>query len=242
MKLQKETKAGRDVQGTPKVHGKWYGDACAAAFGMELIGERWTLLVIRELMLGGRRFSDIRASLPNLSAKTLTERLETLQELGLVERAHLPPPVSAQVYQLTEWGRGLERVLQELGRWALRAPFHDPTLPLTPTSLMLSMRTLLDHRKIGDMELWVAFDVGEDHFAGRLRHDGLSIHPVGDTMLSPDLRFSAGSASDFLPVFYGKKTPEEAGNRLAIGGDADLARRFIDLFALPEKVEMKAAG
>ncbi|MAC60109.1 MAG: transcriptional regulator [Novosphingobium sp.] len=209
MKLQKETKAGRDVQGTPKVHGKWYGDACAAAFGMELIGERWTLLVIRELMLGGRRFSDIRASLPNLSAKTLTERLETLQELG---------------------------------RWALRAPFHDPTLPLTPTSLMLSMRTLLDHRKIGDMELWVAFDVGEDHFAGRLRHDGLSIHPVGDTMLSPDLRFSAGSASDFLPVFYGKKTPEEAGNRLAIGGDAELARRFIDLFALPEKVEMKAAG
>jgi DNA-binding HxlR family transcriptional regulator len=217
------------------VHGKWYDDACSAAFGMELVGERWTILVIRELMLGGRRFSDIRASLPALSAKTLTERLETLQELGIVERVHLPPPVSAQVYQLTEWGRALEPVLQELGRWALRSPLHNPQLPLTPVSLMLSMRTLLDAARIGDLELWVAFDVGDDHFAGRVRHDGLSIHPAGDGMMSPDIRFSAPSASDFLPVFYGKKSPGEAGNRLKVTGDPALVQRFIDLFALPPK-------
>ncbi|MCJ2179596.1 winged helix-turn-helix transcriptional regulator [Novosphingobium album (ex Hu et al. 2023)] len=230
MKLQKETDTGRAV------HGKWYGDACAAAFGMELIGERWTLLVIRELMLGGRRFSDIRASLPVLSAKTLTERLETLRGLGIVEKAQLPPPSSAQVYQLTEWGRGLEKVLQELGRWALRSPQHNPALPLTPVSLMLSMRTLLDPKKIGDLEAWVAFDVGGDHFAGRVRHDGLSIHPAGDGMMSPDIRFSAESPSDFLPVFYGKKTPGEAGNKLKVSGDPDTVQRFLDLFAMPEKV------
>lgn len=230
MKLQKETETGRAV------HGKWYGDACAAAFGMELIGERWTLLVIRELMLGGRRFSDIRASLPVLSAKTLTERLETLQDLGIVEKAQLPPPSSTQVYQLTEWGRGLEKVLQELGRWALRSPQHNPALPLTPVSLMLSMRTLLDPKKIGDLEAWVAFDVGDDHFAGRVRHDGLSIHPAGDGMLSPDIRFSAESAGDFLPVFYGGKSPGEAGNKLKVSGDPALVQRFLDLFAMPEKV------
>ncbi|SFG03910.1 transcriptional regulator, HxlR family [Novosphingobium sp. CF614] len=202
---------------------------------MELIGERWTLLVIRELMLGGRRFSDIRASLPGLSAKTLTERLETLQGLGIVERAFLPPPVAAQVYQLTEWGRALEPVLQELGRWAVRSPLHDPGLPLTPVSLMLSMRTMLDPDRIGELELWIAFDVGEEHFAGRLRGRELAIHPAGNGVASPDLRFSAPSASDFLPVFYGKRSPEEAGGRLAVEGDPELVRRFLDLFALPPK-------
>lgn len=220
------------------VHGKWYGDACAAAFAMELIGERWTLIVIRELMLGGRRFSDIRASLPGLSAKTLTERLETLQGLGVVERALLPPPASTQVYQLTEWGRALEPAMQELGRWAMRSPLHDPGLPLTPVSLMLSLRTMLNPAKIGDLELWVAFDVGEDHFAGRVRHGELSIHPVGDRMMSPDLRFTAPSASDFLPVFYGKESPKDAGGRLRIEGDPALAQRFMDLFALPPKCTM----
>jgi DNA-binding HxlR family transcriptional regulator len=229
MKLNKETIASRSV------HGKWYDDACAAAFGLELVGERWTLLVVRELMLGGRRFSDIRASLPALSAKTLTERLETLQELGIVERVLLPRPASGQVYQLTEWGRGLEPVLQELGRWAIRSRLYDASLPLTPVSLMLSLRTMLDRRRIGDLELWVAFDVGDQHFAGRLRQGELTIHPAGDGMMTPDLRFTAPAASDFLPLFYGGNTPEEAGGDLAVSGDPALAQRFVELFVLPPK-------
>lgn len=231
MKLQKETKERQ----ADRPHGRWYDDACGAAFAMELMGERWTLLVVRELMLGGRRFSDIRASLPALSAKTLTERLETLQELGIVERVLLPRPASGQVYQLTDWGRGLEPVLQELGRWAVRSPLHDAGLPLTPVSLMLSLRTMLDRHRIGDLELWVAFDVGDQHFAGRLRRDDLSIHPAGDGMMTPDLRFSAPDAGDFLPVFYGGITPGESGNRLSVTGDPALAQRFLGLFALPPK-------
>ena len=76
MKLQNET----------KVHGKWYGDACGTAFAMELVGERWSLLIVRALMLGARRFSDIRASLPGISAKVLTERLGSLDEAGVLVR------------------------------------------------------------------------------------------------------------------------------------------------------------
>ena len=218
-----------------KSHGRWYGDACAAAFGMELIGERWSLLVIREMMLGPRRFSELRTALQALSAKTLTERLEGLETTGIVERAMLPPPVSAQVYRLPAWGRELEPVLQALGRWAVRSPLHDPALPLTPVSLMLSLRTMLDAGRIGDLELWVAFDVGEQHFAGRLRAGDLTIHPAGDGMPAPDLRFSGRSASDFLPVFYGKAPLPEAGAALKIEGEPELARRFIDLFVLPPK-------
>lgn len=202
---------------------------------MELIGERWSLLIVREMMLGARRFSELRAALPHLSAKVLTERLETLEATGIVERSYRKPPIAAQVYGLTEWGRALEPVLQELGRWAVRSPLHDPALPLTPVALMLSMRTMIDPRKAGGLELWIAFDVGEQHFAGRLRDGDLAIHPVGEGMASPDLRFAAREARDFLPVFYGKRGLEETGNKLTIEGDPDVARRFLDLFSLPPK-------
>jgi len=217
------------------VHGKWYDDACGAAFGMELIGERWSIPVIRELMLGGRRFRDIRTSLPGLSAKTLTERLEGLEALGIVRRTLVPPPVSVQVYELTRWGLALEPTLQELGRWAVRSTLHDPALPLTPVSLMLSMRTMFDGREAQGLELWIAFDVGDARFAGRLRDGELAIHPAGEGFATPDLRFKAATANAYLPVFYGKKTPQEAGGHLTIEGDPELSRRFLDLFVLPPK-------
>lgn len=237
MKLQKDTK-GSNIAMTGAAdgpHGRWYGDACGAAFAMELIGERWSLLIVREMMLGARRFSELRAALPGLSAKVLTERLETLEATGIVERSYRKPPVAAQVYGLTEWGRALEPVLQELGRWAVSSPLHDPRLPLTPVALMLSMRTMLDSDKADGLELWIAFDVGAQHFAGRLRDGDLAIHPIGEGMASPDLRFSASEASDFLPIFYGKRSPEEAGGKLKVEGDPALTRRFIDLFSLPPK-------
>ena len=83
MKLQKETES-------QEKHGKWYQDACGTAFAMELIGERWSLLIVRELMLGGRRFSDLRASLPGISAKVLTERLASLEQAGVLVRRNPP--------------------------------------------------------------------------------------------------------------------------------------------------------
>ena len=121
-----------------------YDDACGTAHALDLIGERWALLVMRELMLGPKRFGDIRADLPGISANTLTQRLEGLEASGLVVRRRLPPPASAQVYELTQWGYEAEPIVQSLGRWATRSPGHDPTLPLSGTSLMLSFRTMFD--------------------------------------------------------------------------------------------------
>ena len=99
---------------------------------MELVGERWSLLIVRELMFGPRRFSDLRASLRGISAKTLTERLEAMQNAGIAQRRELPPPGKVQVYELTEWGYRAEVALMELGRWAALSVRHDPTLPLSP--------------------------------------------------------------------------------------------------------------
>jgi len=81
MKLQKETEPRRP---DADVHGRWYNDACGTAFGMELVGERWSLLIVRELMFGALRFSALRANLPGISAKVLTERLEKLEGAGVL--------------------------------------------------------------------------------------------------------------------------------------------------------------
>src|SRR5690606_34821577 len=122
-----------------------YDDACAAAHALDLIGERWSLLVMRELMLGPKRFSDLRADLPGVSANVLTQRLEGLEEAGILRKTKLPPPASVQVYELTDWGYESEPILQALGRWAARSPKHDPNLPISTTSFLLSLKTMMDH-------------------------------------------------------------------------------------------------
>ena len=121
---------------------RWYDDACGTALGLELVGERWSLLIVRELMFGGRRFSELRAGLPGISANILTLRLEGLERVGIVQRRMLAPPASVQIYELTSWGYEAEIVLQELGRWATRSPLHDPTLPLSSASIIMSFRTM----------------------------------------------------------------------------------------------------
>ena len=229
MKLPKETKALSD-------HGKWYQDACGTAFAMELVGERWSMLIVRELMLGGRRFSDLRASLPGISAKVLTERLAGLEQAGVLVRRKLPPPAASQVYELTEWGYLAEPAIQELGRWAARSQQHDSTLPLSPVSFMMSLRTMLDQEKARAIEGVIGFDTGGEQFVGRLADGALPI--VREDIVGADTVFRAATPMELAALFYGKVPPgeweREPGRK--IEGDRVLARRFIDLFWLPDKV------
>jgi DNA-binding HxlR family transcriptional regulator len=229
MKLQKETDSFEK-------HGKWYGDACGTAFAMELIGERWSLLIMRELMLGGRRFSDIRARLPGISAKVLTERLNGLEQAGVLSKRKLPPPAEVQVYELTEWGYLAEPAIQELGRWAARSPEHDPTLPLSPVSFMLSMRTMVDKQAARGVSGTIGFETGGESFVGRLEDGELPI-TRGDTV-GADAVFRADTPPELAALFYGKVPPGEWEREegRAITGDRVLARKYLDLFSLPDKV------
>ncbi len=203
---------------------------------MELIGERWTLLIVRELMLGARRFSDIRGELPGLSAKVLTERLTRLEEIGVLERHKLPPPSSSQVFALTDWGKELEVVMQALGRWSVRSPLHDATLPLTPTSFLLSLRTMIDPMRAGDMQARVLFRTPDVTLYARLERGELQVERSPDPVPQADAEFSAQSVTQFLGVLYGKRPADECG--VTISGDAPLAARFADLYALPEKCSL----
>lgn len=217
-------------------HGRWYQDACGAAFALEMLGERWSLLIVREMMLGPRRFGELRAALPPLSAKVLAERLGTLEANGIVKRLHLPSSMMAQAYGLTEWGRATEPLLLELVRWGVRSPRHDPYLPFTPVALMLSFRALIDRRKAQGLDLLVAFEIGRHHFVACLQDGDLGIRPAYAGDAPSDLLFKASHAGDFLPVFYGKKSLEEAGGKLTISGDPRTAAQFLDLFMLPPKI------
>ncbi|MGZ8370968.1 MAG: winged helix-turn-helix transcriptional regulator, partial [Caulobacteraceae bacterium] len=157
-----------------------YDDACGAAHALDLVGERWALLVMRELMLGPKRFSDLRADLPGISANVLTQRLEGLEAAGVLVKRKLPPPASVQVYELTPWGYESEPIFQVLGRWAARSPSHDPTLPLSAASLMLSFRTMFDSSIAPGFEARVGFRLGRESYLVRIENG--EVHAARDTL------------------------------------------------------------
>jgi DNA-binding HxlR family transcriptional regulator len=215
-----------------------YDDACGTAHALELVGERWALLVIRELMLGPKRFNDLRADLPGISANVLTQRLESLEAAGVLVRRKLPPPASVQVYELTEWGYEAEPIFQTLGRWAARSPGHDPSLPLSAVSLMLSFRTMFDAGRAGSMEATVGFALGAESY--RVRIGGGELHAARGDADNADLTFT-GPPTVVAGAVYGGAPLEalEAQDALAVKGNRALAKRFVTLFPLPPKVAMR---
>jgi len=217
-----------------KVSKRWYDDACGTALAMELVGERWSLLIVRELMFGPRRFGEIKGGLGGISANVLTQRLDGMEAAGILTRRKLPPPASVQVYELTEWGYQSETAIQELGRWAVRSPAHDPTLPLSPASLMMSFRTMLAREAVGDLDAVIGFRLGADVFRTRLDATGLAV-----ARAEPDdaaVIFDATPPAIAAIVYGGLPLADaEAADMLRLTGDRALAERFVTLFPLPPK-------
>ena len=213
-----------------------YEDACGAAHALDLVGERWSLLVMRELMLGPKRFTDLRADLPGISANVLTQRLESMEAAGILKRRRLPRPAAAQVYELTPWGYEAEPIFQALGRWAARSPSHDPSLPLSAVSLLLSFRTMIDPQRARGIDARIALRLAEESFLVRIA-DG-RIRAVRGAAAGTDLAI-AGTAPAVAAAVYGgvPLTALEAEGALTIEGDRALAERFVTLFPLPPKVE-----
>lgn len=214
---------------------RWYDDACGTALALEFVGERWSLLIIRELMFGPRRFGEIKANLPGISANILTQRLEGLEQAGILIKRKLPSALSVQVYELTQWGLLAEPVLQEMGRWSTRSRRHDPSLPLSPASAMMSLRTMIDREKARGLTMTIAFAFPTDMFVGTLVDGQLDIKR-GETG-EADASFITDPTT-FAFTVYGKIPFErsEAEGKLRVEGDRALAQRFVDLFELPEKI------
>ncbi|URD60019.1 helix-turn-helix transcriptional regulator [Sphingomonas sp. KRR8] len=195
-----------------------------------MIGERWALIVLRELLLGPRRFSDLRADIPGISANVLTQRLAELEERGLVRRTRLPPPAAREVYEATAWGLEAEPVIQALGRWAARSPRHDPTLPLSAVSILMSFRTMINEQRAKGADLRIGFRFGAETFTARVKKGRIKVArgPMDDC----DGIITA-KPTELAGVVYGGAPLELLGTE----GNEAAIRRFVTLFTLPPKVE-----
>src|SRR5579885_2823263 len=218
MKSQKITNDG-DALGK-----RWYDDACGTALALELIGERWSLLIVRELMFGGRRLSDLRSGLPGISANILAQRLAGLERVGIVQRRKLPPPASVRLYELTPWGYEAEIILQELGRWAVRSPLHDPTLPLSAASIMMSFRTMYSRERAKGEAATMGFRFGDEAFVVDFGPAGVRTQrrePEGCALVVSTNPMSLASV-----VYGGRPVSEaEASGELQLTGDRALFER-----------------
>jgi DNA-binding HxlR family transcriptional regulator len=209
-----------------------YADGCAAAHALDLVGERWALLVVRELLLGPKRFTDLRSGLPHTSPNVLAQRLRDLEAAGVVRRGKLPPPAASRIYELTEWGRDLEPVIIALGKWGVRSPTKPPDAELGVDSLILSFRTMFDPEQAEGLDASYEFRLGEDRFRAEVAEGRLEIERR--TAESPDATVET-DAGTLAALVYDDLELDDALNSedLRIIGDRTVVERFLALFPLP---------
>ena len=207
-----------------------YNEGCLAAHALDLLGERWSFLVIRELIFGPKRFGLLRAGLPGISASVLTQRLQGLEAGGIVRRRMLPDPAEVQVYELTEAGQAALPLLEAMCQWAVQLPGHDPTKFISPSALMISMGAMIDGAKSAGMTVRAGFDLGRETFTGGIKAGRWRARRGA---AEGDIAFT-GSANALAPVIYGPAPLRHwiDSGAIAFTGDPALGQRFVDLFSL----------
>jgi DNA-binding HxlR family transcriptional regulator len=209
-----------------------YEDGCAIAQALDVIGERWALLVVRELVLGPKRFTDLLEGLHGASPDVLTQRLRDLSEAGVVRRRRLGPPAAVWVYELTEWGAELEDIILELAEWVHKSPLMRYDLPLGPDSLMLSLKSRFHSPAAEGLHASIELSFGDAHFGVRIADGRLDIDR-GDAA-NPDLVLDTDEAT-LLSLLNSDGSLEDAvsSGQLRLTGDKALAEQLRHLFPVP---------
>lgn len=211
-----------------------YNQYCAAARALDLVGDRWTLLLVRELMLGPRRYSDLQHGLPGIGTNLLAARLKSLEDAGVVAQRQLPRPAAANVYELTTRGRGLEPIVVQLAQWGLEllgAP--DPRQEWRPEWSIVAMRATFRPEAAGAVDEAYQFWVDAEPFWAAVR-DGAATTGRGETT-GPAVTITADAAT-FLAVAAGEVSIADAvsGGSYRIDGDAAALDRCAKMFSLPD--------
>jgi DNA-binding HxlR family transcriptional regulator len=211
-----------------------YGEACRFAYALDVVGERWALLVVRELLLGPKRFTDLRTGLPHASSNILSERLRDLEQSGVIQRRKLPPPAASTVYELTEWGRELEPVVTKLGAWGARSPIPPESREIGPDSIVLALRSLFDPEAAGEMDATYELRLGEQRFQVEVSKGELGLRRGAAGEPSATIAFA--DAPSFAAVLAGQLALDEAiaSGAVEVDGPKQAAKRFLRLFPMPE--------
>jgi DNA-binding HxlR family transcriptional regulator/putative sterol carrier protein len=178
-------------------------DGCGIAHASDLLGQRWALLVVRELLLGPKRFTDLRAGIPDISPNVLGQRLRELEESDIVARRKLAPPAAVQVYELTDWGRELEPAVLALGRWASGSPSFPRDAEMGPDSLVLAMKSTFDPAKAEGLGAEYELRLGDIPFNISVKGGGFEA--ARGEAESPDATISADPNAIAAVVFGGNR-------------------------------------
>jgi DNA-binding HxlR family transcriptional regulator len=211
-----------------------YGDGCAVAQALDVVGERWALLVVRELLLGPKRYTDLRRGLFNASPNVLSQRLDELEAAGVIRRRKLPPPAGARVYELTDWGHELEDTVMALGRWGARSPAPPSPAPIrSADSVILALRARFDPRAANRLRAAYDLRLGEDRFRIEVADDQLEVTRGDADQADATIDTDADTIAN---VLWGGQslTDAQRSGTMTTKGDQPAVERFVELFPLPE--------
>lgn len=211
-----------------------YQQFCGLAFALDAVGERWTLLIIRELLAGPRRFKDLSEGLPGVSSNLLAERLKGLEQQGLICRRVLPPPAGTTVYELTPLGQSLEGIVLELGKWG--SQFFPPSLEglYLPSvgSITLAIKAFFHPEQARGVDETYELHFGDDVLHVHIQDGEITVH-AGQSMKA-DAVF-ATDMQHFVGLFAGQIPPEAAlsGGLVRVQGSPDALQRFLTRCGVP---------
>lgn len=211
-----------------------YGQFCGLAYGLDVVGERWTMLVVRELLAGPRRFTDLVAGLPGISTNLLSERLKGLEQQAIVRRRVLPPPAGSTVYELTPRGRALEGALLELGHWGSQflPPSLDGNALPSAGAIRLAIKAFFCPDRAQGLDQTYELRLGREVMQAQVKDGALHIRQ-GEAR-QPDAVFRTDMRS-FLGLFTGQLEPDEAiaAGLVQIEGNPKALSQFLATCQVP---------
>jgi DNA-binding HxlR family transcriptional regulator len=221
--------------------GKDYEQYCPLAHALGVVGERWTLLVVRELLHGPKRYTDLAEGLPGIGTNVLASRLRDLERFGVVRKRKLPPPAASTVYELTEYGLELEEVMCALARWGARSLGPPgPEDELYPEWGVNALPALFNAEAARGLDETHVFAVGPDVFTARIENGHL--HASVGAAEDPDLRVET-DMDTFFALASGDLAPTDAisTGRATIEGDPEIFDRCFTVFSLAPRQPAAAA-
>jgi len=209
-----------------------YDDGCAVAHALDLVGERWALLVVRELLLGPKRFTDLLVGVRGASPDVLTQRLRELTEAGVVRRRRFGPPTAAWVYELTTWGADLGPIVTGLARWASHSPGMRYDAPLGTDSAVLSLEALFDPSAAAGVDATIALHLGDERFRLRIANSQLAVTRAETERPNATIDTNTNT---LLSLLRANRPLDDAlaNGELRLAGDRALVEKFMCLFPTP---------